>query len=50
MDFKPADFNIRNIFSRLEKKGDLWKGVLGTGIDIKKCIERIEKGIGVEQE
>jgi bifunctional non-homologous end joining protein LigD len=47
-DFRPADFNITNIISRLEKKGDLWKGVLGTGIDIKKCIEQIEKGISLE--
>ncbi len=43
-EFLPVDFSIKNIFSRLEKKGDLWKGVLGAGIDMKKCIEKIEKG------
>ena len=47
MDFKPSDFNIKNIFSRLEKKGDLWKGVLEHGLDIKRCIEKIEKGLNL---
>ena len=47
MDFKPSDFNIKNIFSRLEKKGDLWKGVLEHGVDIKICIEKIEKGLNL---
>ena len=40
---KPTDFRMDNIFERLEKKGDLFKGVLGKGIDLKKCIERLEK-------
>jgi bifunctional non-homologous end joining protein LigD len=34
----PSDFTIKNIFKRLEKTGDLFKGVLGAGIDIEKCI------------
>ncbi len=41
--FEPEDFNIKNIFIRLEKLGDIWKGVIGKGIDMIKCIERIEK-------
>ncbi|MBM3705256.1 MAG: DNA ligase D [Actinobacteria bacterium] len=42
-NFSPADFNIRNIFQRLEKKGDIWKGVTGTGINMKKCLVNIAK-------
>ncbi len=41
--FKPADFDMRNIFSRLEKIGDIWEKVLGKGIDLEKALERIEK-------
>jgi bifunctional non-homologous end joining protein LigD len=39
----PANFTIKNIFKRLDKVGDLWKGVLGTGINIEKCIDKISK-------
>jgi bifunctional non-homologous end joining protein LigD len=39
----PSDFTIKNIFKRLEKTGDLFKPVLGAGIDIEKCINRLEK-------
>jgi bifunctional non-homologous end joining protein LigD len=39
----PSDFTIKNIHKRLDKTGDLFKGVLGPGIDIEKCIKRIEK-------
>lgn len=39
----PQDFNIKNIFTRLKKKGDLWKPVLGRGIDLKKALSKIEK-------
>jgi len=35
----PAQFNIKNIFSRLEKKGDLFKPVLGKGIDLAKSLK-----------
>ena len=38
----PQDFNIKNIFARLKKKGDLWKPVLGRGIDLKKALKQIE--------
>jgi bifunctional non-homologous end joining protein LigD len=40
---KPADFHIKNIFGRLKKKGDLFKPVLGKGIDLKSVLKRIEK-------
>jgi bifunctional non-homologous end joining protein LigD len=41
-NFRPADFNIKNIFHRLDHIGDLWKEVLGTGIDMEKCLEKLK--------
>jgi bifunctional non-homologous end joining protein LigD len=38
----PKDFTIKNIFKRLEKSGDIFKGVLGKGIDIAHCISKLE--------
>src|SRR5205814_2207337 len=38
----PQNFNIRSIFDRLKKKGDLWKGVLGPGLDMKKALRKLE--------
>lgn len=35
----PSQFDMKNIFSRLEKKGDLFKGILGKGADMKKAIQ-----------
>jgi len=44
----PRKFNIKTIFSRLKKKGDLWKPVLGRGVDLVesiKCLQTyLEKG------
>ncbi|MBA3829045.1 MAG: DNA ligase D [Taibaiella sp.] len=37
----PAQFNIENTIKRIEKKGDIFKGVLGKGIDMKKCIKNL---------
>lgn len=37
----PSMFTIKNTLARLEKKGDLWKPVLGKGIDILKIIKSI---------
>ena len=37
----PEEFTIKNIFKRLKKKGDLFKGVLGKGIDIEKCMKNL---------
>jgi DNA ligase D len=45
-DFSPSDYTIKNIFKRLEKVGDLWKGILGNGINMEKCIEQISKKYG----
>lgn len=39
----PAKFNIINTLKRLEKKGDIFKPVLGQGIDLKKLLASSEK-------
>ena len=39
----PGNFNISNIFARLDKIGDIWKGVLGPGIDMGKCMEKLKE-------
>ena len=38
----PGDFTIENMPARLEEKGDLFKDVLGKGINISKIIEKLE--------
>ncbi|HSY61286.1 MAG TPA: DNA ligase D, partial [Cytophaga sp.] len=38
---KPSQFTIKTIFERLEKKGDLFKGILGKGIDMDKCLKNL---------
>lgn len=37
----PAQFTIKTILKRLDKKGDLWKPILGKGTDIDKVISHI---------
>jgi bifunctional non-homologous end joining protein LigD len=37
----PSDFTIQNILDRIKEKGDLFKGVLGKGIDLKKCTKKL---------
>ncbi|WP_379964382.1 DNA ligase D [Epilithonimonas sp. UC225_85] len=39
---KPTDFNIHNALERLKEKGDLFKPVLGKGIDMLKVIKKLE--------
>jgi bifunctional non-homologous end joining protein LigD len=39
--WSPEDYNIENIFKRVEKKGDIWKPVLGKGIDLKRVIKKL---------
>jgi bifunctional non-homologous end joining protein LigD len=38
----PKDFTIHNSLERVKKMGDIFKGVLGKGIDLKKCIEKLQ--------
>jgi bifunctional non-homologous end joining protein LigD len=36
------DFNIRNMLQRLRSEGDLFRPVLGKGIDMQKAIKKFE--------
>lgn len=38
----PKDFTIYNSLKRAKKMGDIFKGVLGKGIDLKKCLKRLQ--------
>ncbi|MDB5193876.1 MAG: ligD [Segetibacter sp.] len=38
----PQDFTIHNIEQRLKEKGDMFKPVLGKGIDLMKCLQNLE--------
>ncbi len=35
----PQQFNIHNALKRIEKNGDIFKGVFGPGINIEKCLK-----------
>ncbi len=39
----PKKFTIKTVPARIKKFGDLWKPVLGKGIDLKKCLEILAK-------
>ncbi|QDW24531.1 DNA ligase D [Pedobacter sp. KBS0701] len=43
---KMKDFNIFNAIDRLKVEGDLFKGVLGKGIDLKKAINKAQSVFG----
>ncbi len=38
----PARFTIKSVPRRVEKVGDLWAPVLGKGIDLEGCLERLQ--------
>jgi bifunctional non-homologous end joining protein LigD len=40
------DFHIHNSLDRLKETGDLFKGVLGDGIDLAKAVEKAKKVFG----
>lgn len=40
---KPTDYNIYNALERLKDKGDIFKPVLGKGIDMLKVIKKLEQ-------
>ena len=40
---KMQDFKIFNAIERLKRKGDLFKGVLGKGIDLEQAIKKAQK-------
>lgn len=37
----PSQFDIHSLPKRVEKIGDIFKGVLGRGVDILKCLKRL---------
>jgi bifunctional non-homologous end joining protein LigD len=39
----PLDFTIQNIQERIDEVGDLWRGVLGPGIDMEGALARMQK-------
>ena len=39
----PTDFNIHNSLDRLKEKGDIFKPILGKGIDMLKAIKKLEE-------
>lgn len=39
---KPTDFTIDNSLDRIKEKGDLFKPVLGKGIDMMKALELLQ--------
>jgi bifunctional non-homologous end joining protein LigD len=39
----PAQFNVRSLPDRLAKHGDLFKPVLGEGIDLAESLRRLEQ-------
>jgi bifunctional non-homologous end joining protein LigD len=43
---KLSDFTLRNMPARLKKEGDIFKGVLGKGINMQKAIKKIESLFG----
>jgi len=43
---KITDFNIFNALDRLQAKGDLFRGVLGKGIDLEKAVKNAKRSYG----
>ncbi|HTF82169.1 MAG TPA: DNA ligase D [Cytophagales bacterium] len=39
----PSQFDIHNIHARIQQKGDLFKAVLGEGIDMNACLQRLSE-------
>lgn len=39
---RPTDFTIRNMSKRLQQVGDLWKPVMGKGVNIARLLHRLE--------
>ena len=46
----PTQFTMQNIFKRLEKEGDLFKPVLGKGIDLNKALTKVNTLLQDHQE
>ena len=46
---KMKQFTIFNTVERLREQGDIFKGVIGKGIDIKQTLKKIETVFGEQQ-
>ncbi len=44
-DLDPLEFTIRSVPSRLKEKGDIFKPVLGKGINLPKSLARLEENL-----
>ncbi len=44
---KITDFDLKTVPERVKKTGDLWKPVLGKGVEMEKAIEKmlVEEGL-----
>jgi bifunctional non-homologous end joining protein LigD len=42
-DLKPADFNISTVRERVAALGDIWKDVLGPGVEFEKSLQRLSE-------
>lgn len=40
-NFNPENFNMKNIFKRIERMGDVWQGILGPGINMLSIIKKL---------
>jgi bifunctional non-homologous end joining protein LigD len=47
---KITDHNIRNAVDRVKEVGDIFKSVMGKGIDLKKAVKKVEEVFGVRWE
>ena len=43
---KISDFHLKNMMTRIKREGDLFKEVLGKGINMEKAIKKIESLFG----
>ncbi len=43
LKLNPEEFNIKTIFKRLEKYGDIWRDLYGSMTDINKVLLKIEE-------
>ena len=39
----PSRFTMKTVPRRIDKVGDLWKRVIGRGVDLRACVERLAK-------
>ena len=46
---RPADFTIFNAIKRMQEQGDIFKGVLGKGINLKRVLKKTETVFGKQE-